>query len=124
MVIDTNIFIEYLRAKDKTLTKLYQLSVNTELFISSISLYELYMGATTVDKEKHINTLTEGFTVLPFTNQVAIKSAKIYQQLKAKNQMIEFRDIFIAATCIINDLPIVTLNKKHFDRIAELRIIE
>ncbi|MGY3213678.1 type II toxin-antitoxin system VapC family toxin [Mucilaginibacter sp. HD30] len=123
MVIDTNIFIDYLRAKDKTATKLYQLSVSTELFISSISLYELYMGATTIDKEQHMKTLTEGFTILPFTNHVAIKSAKIYQQLKAKNQMIEFRDIFIAATCIVNDLPIVTLNIKHFDRIAELRIM-
>lgn len=37
--------------------------------------------------------------------------------------MIEFRDIFIAATCIVNGLPIVTLNKKHFKRIAGLKII-
>ena len=36
--------------------------------------------------------------------------------------MIEFRDIFIAATCIENNLPIVTLNKKHFERIAGLDI--
>jgi len=37
--------------------------------------------------------------------------------------MIEFRDIFIAATCIVNDLPVRTLNKKHFDRITGLHVI-
>lgn len=124
MVIDTNIFIEYLRAKDKTATKLYQLSENPELFISAISLYELYMGANTAAKEQDIRTLTEDIIILPFTDQIAIKSAQIYHQLKAKNQIIEFRDIFIAATCIVNDLPIKTLNTKHFDRIEKLRIID
>jgi tRNA(fMet)-specific endonuclease VapC len=37
--------------------------------------------------------------------------------------MIEFRDIFIAATCIVNELPLITLNKKHFKRIEELKLI-
>lgn len=31
-------------------------------------------------------------------------------------------NIFIAATCIVNELPIVTLNKKHFERIKGLDI--
>ncbi|SEP39033.1 hypothetical protein SAMN05428947_113191 [Mucilaginibacter sp. OK283] len=44
MVIDTGIFIEHLRAKDKLGTTLYKISDNTELFISSVSLYGLYMG--------------------------------------------------------------------------------
>jgi len=45
MVIDTGIFIEHLRAKDKSNTTLYLLPANSELFISSVALYELYMGA-------------------------------------------------------------------------------
>lgn len=44
MVIDTGIFIEHLRAKDKLKTRLYNLPTDIELFISSVSLYELYMG--------------------------------------------------------------------------------
>ncbi len=59
MVIDTGIFIEHLRAKDKFKTSLYLIPENTELFISSVSLYELYMGATTKEKEKDILLLTE-----------------------------------------------------------------
>jgi tRNA(fMet)-specific endonuclease VapC len=123
MVIDTGIFIEHLRAKDKLGTTLYRISDNTELFISSVSLYELYMGATNKEKETDVKNITEDLSVLPFTDTVAQKAAQIYHQLRLSNQMIEFRDIFIAATCIVNQLPIVTLNKKHFKRIDGLKIL-
>jgi len=122
MVIDTSIFIEHLRAKDKFATTLYQLTNDNELFISSISLYELYMGATTKEKEKDVQSLTDDLAILPFTNLVAIKAAEIYHALRRSNQVIEFRDIFIAATCIVHELPIVTLNKKHFERVEGLKI--
>jgi tRNA(fMet)-specific endonuclease VapC len=67
--------------------------------------------------------LTENTSVLPFTDSVAIKAAQLYHQLKRQNKMIEFRDIFIAATCIVNELPLITLNKKHFNRIEELKLV-
>lgn len=123
MVIDTSVFIEHLRAKDKSATTLYMLINSNHLFISSVSLYELYMGATTREKEKDIQLITEDVSILPFTDYTAIKSAQIYHQLKLTNQLIEFRDIFIAATCIVNNLPLTTLNKKHFERIVGLEIL-
>jgi len=54
---------------------------------------------------------------------VAVKAAQIYHSLKSNNQLIEFRDIFIAATCVVNDQPIVMLNKKHFQRIREIKLV-
>jgi predicted nucleic acid-binding protein len=122
MVIDTGIFIEHLRAKDKSTTSLYNLSDNLNIFISAVTLYELYMGATTKEKDIDIKILTEDLSILPFTKLVSLKSAQIYHQLRLNNQMIEFRDIFIAATCIVNDMPIVTLNSEHFKRIDGLEI--
>lgn len=124
MVIDTGIFIEHLRSKDKIITTLYYLSDQPYLYISAVSLYELYMGATTKEKEHDIKMLTEDLPVLPFTDAVSIKAAQIYHQLRLSNQMIEFRDIFIAATCIVNELPVATLNKKHFKRIEGLKIVK
>lgn len=123
MVIDTGLFIEHLRVKDKSKTTLYRLAdTDQELFTSAVSLYELYMGATSREKMEDVNYLTGDLNVLPFTEVVAAKSAEIYHFLRRKNKMIEFRDIFIAATCIVHELPIATLNKKHFDRIPELHI--
>lgn len=123
MVIDTGIFIEHLRAKDKTSTTLFELSEEPELFISAVSLYELYMGATTKEKQADVKNITEGLSILPFTDAVAEKAGEIYHLLRKTNQIIEFRDIFIAATCLTFNLPIATLNKKHFRRIDGLKIL-
>lgn len=123
MVIDTGIFIEHLRAKDKTRTTLYQLAENDVLCISVVSVYELYMGATTPDKVKDVGQLITGLTILPFDDAVAITASEIFLKLKRNNKLIEFRDIFIAATCITNELPIATLNKKHFKRVDNLKIL-
>ena len=57
MVIDTNLFIEHLRAKDKTSTALYALSENEDLYISAVTLYELYMGATSIEKINDVTSL-------------------------------------------------------------------
>lgn len=123
MVVDTSIFIEHLRAKDKTSTTLYQISDEPEIFISAISLYELYMGATSEEKATQIRKLTEGIAVLPFTDEVAIQAGVIYKQLRSQNKLIEFRDIFIGATCLTFNLPIATRNKKHFERVQGLMIL-
>lgn len=123
MVADTGVFIEHLRAKDKLSTTLYKLADGVEIYLSSVTLYELHMGATTPEKVKDVETITESFITLPFTDQVAQKAAEIYHLLRRRNQMIEFRDIFIAATCLVHDLPILTLNKKHFKRIDSLKIL-
>ncbi|MDB5029637.1 type II toxin-antitoxin system VapC family toxin, partial [Mucilaginibacter sp.] len=104
-------------------TTLYLLPDNEELYISSVTLYELYMGATTKEKEDDVRALTDDLTVLPFTDTIAFKAAQLYHQLKQKNKMIEFRDIFIAATCIVNEIPLITLNKKHFKRMEEIHLL-
>ncbi|MEX0813326.1 MAG: type II toxin-antitoxin system VapC family toxin [Chitinophagales bacterium] len=122
MVIDSSVFIEFLRAKNKKNTTLYAISSETQLFISSVTLYELLMGATNKAKTDDINLITGDLTILDFDKRTAVKAAQIYHKLRTENRMIEFRDIFIAATCIANKLPVKTLNKKHFSRIEDLLI--
>jgi tRNA(fMet)-specific endonuclease VapC len=123
LVVDTSIFIDYLRSKKKDQTIFQTLSDRTEIFISSITLFELLIGAPSNEKWEEIRTLTEDIPVLGFTEKIAAQSAKIYHDLKKSNKLIEYRDIFIAATAIANDLPILTLNKKDFKRIKNLKVL-
>jgi predicted nucleic acid-binding protein len=124
MVVDTGIFIDYLRSKDKSKTILQNLPDDVELYISSVTLYELYMGATSPQKWIDVKTLTDDIPVLPFTKNISEKAAIIYQELKKENKIIEFRDIFIAATALVHDLPVLTRNKKHFTRVKGLELRE
>lgn len=124
MVVGTSIFIEFLHAKTKTKTSLYRIPDLITIFISAITLFELLMGATSQDKINDIEILTQDISILPFDEEVAKKASEIYLELRSKNKKIEFRDIFIAATSIVNNKPLLTLNRKHFSRITELKIQE
>ena len=43
---------------------------------------------------------------IEFTNETAILASNIYKELRSKNKLIEFRDIFIAATTIQENISI------------------
>jgi len=122
LVVDTSIFIDYLRSKDKKKTELYMIPNSKRIYISSVTLYELLMGATNEKKKNDVQLLTEDTIVLPFDDAVSIRASEIYHDLRKSNKMIEFRDIFIAATCLVYNLPIMTTNKTHFHRISGLKI--
>ncbi len=62
--------------------------------------------------------------VLPFDKDVVKLAVIINRQIKQKRKQIELADLFIAATAITNNLPFATLNRKHFERIDTLNIIE
>ncbi|MBV4355562.1 type II toxin-antitoxin system VapC family toxin [Pinibacter aurantiacus] len=48
----------------------------------------------------------------------------INANLKRKRKQIDLADLLIASTAVSNNLPLVTLNRKHFDRIDELSILD
>ena len=123
LLIDTSIIIDHFRKKDKTNTLLLELYQNYLLHNSSVTVFELYNGASTSEKVKDIELLLKNVTVLDFNSEIASKASKIYRQLISENKIIEFRDIFIASTAIVNKMPVSTLNVKHFKRIKGLRII-
>lgn len=118
LVVDTCVFIEYLRAKNKSKTTLYAIPDGVNLFLSSVTLYELHMGAINEEKKNDVRTITNDLRVLSFNDEIAICAAEIFHSLRKANQLVEFRDIFIAATCLIHQMPLKTLNIKHFNRIA------
>ncbi|MEO6284820.1 MAG: type II toxin-antitoxin system VapC family toxin [Dyadobacter sp.] len=123
MVVDTGIFIEYLRKQDKSRTILASLPNDASLFVSAVTVYELMMGATDIQKKRDVEILLEGIPVLPFSEEVSFKAAEIYHNLRRRNLLIEFRDIFIGATAITFQLPIKTLNRDHFQRIESLDLV-
>lgn len=124
MVIDTGIFIEFLRAKNKEKTLLNLIPDTENIYLSSITLYESLMGATTSEKKIDIDLLTSDIPILPFDDESAKKAGQIYHKLRKSNKMIEFRDIFIASTAITHQLPLLTLNDKHFVRINGLTLVD
>lgn len=123
VLIDTSIFIDHLRKQNKAKSILYHIVDGFVLHTSTVVEFELYAGATSEQKQSDVGLVLMHCTVMPLTSFVAQRAAGLYRQLRAANQLIEMRDILIAATALAYKLPLMTLNAKHFDRIPSLPLI-
>jgi len=83
---------------------------------------KFYSGATG-HQQNYWEEFLKIITVLPFDKDAVKAAVEINKVLKAKRKQIDMADLFIAATAISNNLPLATLNTKHFERIETLSII-
>lgn len=124
VLADTSILIELFRKSEKANSRFVQLALEGyEFQISAITEYEVYSGATTAQLP-FWDELLQKVKVLPFDKDVVKTAISINKRLKQKRKQIDVADLFIAATALANNLVFATLNKKHFTRIDELKIID
>jgi len=124
ILIDTDIVIEYLRSKDKSSTELIKLLQEHDVFLSSISEFELFLGAKTERHQNDLEMLFSEVDVIPFDFGCGKTAANIWTDLQLMHQNLEIKDIFIASIAINNGVWLRTFNKKHFQRIKKLKMWE
>jgi len=123
-MVDSTILIDYFRKTDKSKSALVKHSINYQkIYISTITEFEVINGATPAQLE-FWNQMLKGFTILDFDSKAARQAAKIVQKLKSKRKSIDKPDLFIAATAVSNDITLDTANKKHFEFIDDLILLD
>ncbi len=123
VLLDTSVLIDNFRKKNKEKSLLVNLTYRFDKFcISSITEFEIYIGASGIQSAFWENIL-ETINVIPFDSKAARAAVSISHQLKKKRKTVDKADLFIAAIAVANNLPIATLNRKHFEHINNLELI-
>ena len=122
ILLDSSVLIELFRKKDKENTLFYSIS-NTykTLCISTITYYEIGIG----NRNKHADyweRLCDNLQILPFDKDCSDNAIKIYFDLIRANKMIDLADLLIGSTALTHQIPLATLNEKHFNRIKGLEL--
>jgi tRNA(fMet)-specific endonuclease VapC len=123
LCLDTNTIIDYLKGREPGVSAVERVVKEYNCCISSITVYELLFGVARVKREIGEQALLGVMTILPFDNAVAKRAASLHAELIIQNQDIGIKDIFIAATCLEQGIPILTANEKHFSRVTGLKVI-
>ncbi len=126
VILDTNIIIDHLRSSAHRKTKLMELvekHPKISLCLSLISVQELYEGKSTlkVENEKDLLATISPLKLLPYTYDIAKLAGSLARDL---TRPIELADAGIAATAILNNAQLYTLNKKDFQGIPDLELFE
>lgn len=123
-MVDTSLLIDYFRRTDKSRTRLVQLSEQVDqLAIASVTEFEIYSGATSAQLP-FWNELLSEIIVFPFDGKAAHVAVEIQRDLKKQRRTIEKADLFIAATAVANELALDTLNRRHFEYIRQLTLLD
>lgn len=125
VILDTNIIIDHLHLppEKSKLIKLFETSTEENFALSIVSLQELYEGKSTKDQEEENKLLSTlgSLEILSYTYEVAKLAGTI-----ARDSLhpIDLADAAIAATAILNEADLFTLNKKDFMGVKDLRFVD
>jgi tRNA(fMet)-specific endonuclease VapC len=123
-LLDTNLCIRALRDRPPAIRDRLQREQDT-LCISTVVLYELYVGAaqsaTPEANRAVIDAFVEPLPVLEFDAEAAFHAASIRVDLARKGQIIGPYDLLIAGHARSLGLVVVTGNLRDFGRVEGLR---
>lgn len=126
VVIDTSIIIDHLRQPRGQKTALRQLVAaydKTDLGLSIVTVQELYRGRSTrtLHKEDLMLGILSPLSILPYTYEIAKLGGELMRDSKA---VLELADAAIAATAMVNDAQVATLNTKDFSVIKNIKLVD
>jgi tRNA(fMet)-specific endonuclease VapC len=123
-VLDTDICSAHLRRPSGLAHRFLQHS--GRLYISSVTLGELYSEAYHLDDSKplldKINELLRDVLVIDFHEPCAVRFGKVRGNLLRRGISVPTADLMIAATALWGDHTLVTHNTADYQRIPELRL--
>ena len=124
ILVDTSILIDYYRKTDKENSIWINLVRQGYSFaVSAVTKYEIYSGATPTQLA-FWDSILQAITVMPLDEPSVDTAVILNNLLKKKRKQIDLADLFIAATAVAHNMSLATLNKKHFDRIETLMLID
>jgi len=120
MLIDTDVLIWYMRGNKKALKTIESLD---RFSISVITYMELVQGMRSKQELNILrNTLKYWGTELIYINEDISTKAMFYVEQHYLSHSIQLADALICATAVINGLPILTGNDKHYKAISNVII--
>lgn len=120
-VIDTSVIIDLLRGGSIWQKFIGEIDDNSSLMISAVTVFELFSGLSTKDAQvaKKIEHFLKNFEIIGVDYEIGILAGTIFRDIARD---LEVPDYIIAASALTVRATVVTLNKKHFEKIPSLSI--
>jgi tRNA(fMet)-specific endonuclease VapC len=125
VVADSDVLVDaFDKEREPMRSRVLELARTGELATTAITLYELTAGPrTTVAQLEVLHAALGSVAVLPVTRGAADIAAGANRHLARRGEALAVPDALIAGVCIAQGLPLLTRNRKHFERVPGLEIV-
>lgn len=119
VVVDSSIIIDYLRGGKKWDDFIDSVERNTQLFLPTVVIFELFSGNSTRNRHnlQKMITFIHEFQRIDLNESIAKAAGELFRDGKIK---IQAADYIIAASALEIGGAVLTLNQKHFQQIPHL----
>lgn len=125
-LLDTNICIYLIKKHPPEVLERFRQIQLKQLYISTITLFELYYGIEKNKSHQRNSAALENFiaplSIADFTAESAKQAALIRHQLQQKGTPIGAYDIQIAAIALSENMTLLTNNIREFERVQGLKL--
>jgi tRNA(fMet)-specific endonuclease VapC len=115
--------IDFLRGKGPGALLVRDLISSHSLRVTAITAFELRVGADFLARRDDILRLVHSRT-FPLDPSSALRAGEVAAALRRAGQDIGMADCLQAGICLKFDLPFATRNRKHFNRVEGLRLLD
>ena len=122
VLIDTNILIGRARREPRALSALSKVPGSALVICDAVAAEVLSGVRNRAEYDATLRELDQHFHSLPLTIEVSRNFRDIISHY-ARDHGVHFADYLIAATAIAHDVPLLTLNTKHFKGIKGLKLV-
>lgn len=129
LIIDADVIIRGERGLFD-LASWLEANANLSPQIAAITLAELMRGVERATaphqsrREAYLSMIFESLPIVPYTEATALEHARLWAALGSSGKMIGYYDLIVAATALEHGSTIATFNRRHFENVRGLRVIE
>jgi tRNA(fMet)-specific endonuclease VapC len=121
-VLDTDVLIDYLRGSGPGRELVGALASTLAYRVTAITAFELALGRSYAADPRPVRALV-AVPCLPLGRRAGLRAGGLLHELRASGREIGMRDAMQAAICLEADLPLVTRNARHFERVDGLAVV-
>jgi predicted nucleic acid-binding protein len=111
MLVDSDVLIDFLRGQPDA--RDFVLSLPRETAISAITVAELHVGVREGKERTTLQGLLDSFRILALDAEIARRGGLLRRDF-GRSHGVGLNDALIAATAQTHQLPLATLNFKHY----------
>lgn len=122
LIADTDVLIDFLSGHAPAGGTVERALADGKLTTTCITHFELLSGARTQRQKKSIGDLLAGIGILILDELAAARAARIRIELEKEGRTIGMADYAIAGIVLEKKGVLLTRNRKHFERVPDLRL--
>lgn len=123
VIIDADVMIELLRKNFSARSFIINEVGSGNIILSCITVAEILQGANNKENLQQINKILKQYIVVPIDYPISDIFSSIFQKYVLSHGS-TIPDTLVAATALHYDLPLLSINQKHFKYIPNLKLVK